>query len=149
MEVVNIVLFKGESGYGALSHFSEALSEALSEHGTSTQCLDLTLSEFQINWGKLFDEGLLACIGFNATGLDLQAHGMNLFDSVGLPFIGLLVDHPMHLQQRLQTPMVNLVLGMIEENHTSSLKRLCGLYRPSFHFPLAATQTQATLSPAL
>lgn len=136
---MRFVFFKGQSGYDAFSHFCDQLANALIATGAIVHKVDLADPHFQLDWSHLFDQGIDVCLGFNATALDITTSGINLYDGAGLPFIGLLVDHPLHLQRRLQTPMANLIVGTVDHAHGYSLNRICGLYRPHFHFPLAAT----------
>lgn len=138
--LMTIVFFNGESGYSALNHFTHSLAKALELTGAKTLVIDLADPDLRIEWGELLNNGLRACISFNCIGLDIVANGINVFDAIGIPFFGLLVDHPLHLRARIQTPMSNLIVGTIQPEHVKALSNLCGIYRHGFYLPLAGTQ---------
>lgn len=94
-----ILLFKGFSQYDVVRNFIDDLAMAFQALGKNTLVVDLASKEHtpQVIQNAFSVDCAFAC-GFNLNGSDLGfgQEGVKFFRDVGIPYVGMLVDHPLY-----------------------------------------------------
>jgi hypothetical protein len=118
-----IVLYKGQSQYDVLRIFIDQLAVAFSQQLGKQVCivdwLSLDITD-QLN--KAFSEPCEFVFAFNGVKGDLNANNKNLYETLDIPFIAALVDHPLYHLKRLETISNNMIVTCVDRAHVTYLK---------------------------
>lgn len=123
-----MILYKGQSQYGALRVHIDQLANALESLGYEPIVIDLLDADAITKTEKALTEGCLFAFSFNGMGIDLKVEERSVYDIVNIPYIAALVDHPHYHIGRLNTKMNNLVVTCLDRSH---LKFLSYYFEPN------------------
>lgn len=85
-----------------------------------------------------------AVISFNNIGMHLELDGeTNLWDHFQIPFFNILMDHPFHYQQAIETAPGQMRLLCMDRNHVEYVKRFFPNVSDVRFFPHAGIETDA------
>ena len=131
-----IVLFKtGESCYDSVNSMVVNLKKELELLGIICDEIDVSrapeqvLKDMEVITSRKYD----AAIAINAVGQqNVSLSGKNIFDLYEIPFINILLDHPMDHYANLKSTCSNYHVVCVDRNHLAFLKRyfpnLAGVY---------------------
>lgn len=114
-----LVLKPSEISYNSMATFTQTLCDALNQIQIETVIVS-NANEILSNL-----DGSIALITYNLC-VSYILEGENLFDTIGIPIINFIVDHPRFHEQALNLPLQNLYVVCIDEDHLNYVKR---------HFP--------------
>lgn len=101
---MRIALFKGDFRYDAVNAFTDGLADAFRTLGVQPMIVDLRSPRDELG-GQLSAvcdaDDVIALLGFNTLGSTVQVDGQPLYQSLGVPFISYLLDHPLFHADRL------------------------------------------------
>lgn len=112
-----MILYKGQSQYGALRIHIDQLADAFKILGYEPIVIDLLESDAITKIEKVLTEGCLFAFSFNGMGIDLKVGEESVYDIVNIPYIAALVDHPHYHISRLNTKMNNLIVTCLDRSH--------------------------------
>ena len=120
----NFVLIKGV--YDTMDLFTDEIIKELTLLGHS--CHVLHVETMDVDLKKMMeirrDFGLDAVIAFNNLGYNMgEEQGGNLWDSMGVKYINILMDHPFHYRKQLEGAPKNTTLYVIDKNHVTYVRR--------------------------
>ncbi|MGQ9825978.1 MAG: glycosyltransferase family protein [Desulfotomaculales bacterium] len=72
---------------------------------------------------------------FNAMGIDFTVENRSLYDFLGVPFVALMVDHPMYHIQRLSSDAKNLIVTFVDRTHLNFMSNYFSYQKNSFFLP--------------
>lgn len=133
----HVVIFTGQSSYNALSYLSRDLAHAMLEAGYSSEVLDLRRVSIPTELRRLQNGGDIAFFcAYSGLGADiLAADGRAIYDAVGIPYIGLMLDNPCYFPSRHMKQSSQVILLHGDDGHhdvsvsISPKKSLRGLFR--------------------
>lgn len=129
--MLRIILFKGQSQYGSLRLHIDQLAAALTTLGHEAVVIDLVLPTAFAQLQAALARPVHFVYAFNSMGVDLAADGRSLYDQLDCLFLTLHVDHPIHLWERLQTPLGRrYVVSFLDRSHVDLARRAF----PADHF---------------
>lgn len=118
-----IVLIKGQSQYNVLRYAIDLLAKGFEECGYQTVVIDgagnYTIGGFAALIREEMDDRGLFIFSYNAIMHEVfLENNMGLYDFLGYPCFGLLVDHPFYHKTRLiKTKGENITIGCIDRDH--------------------------------
>lgn len=119
--MARIVLFKGQSNYGALCLHTDRLAEAFANLGHQAEIIDVhtaqkngTLSPLLLN---TFSSPCDAVISFNGIGSGFTIKDQSLYNHFNLHYISVYVDHPSFHIPRLNQPITHHTLTFLDISH--------------------------------
>ncbi|MGF7059796.1 glycosyltransferase family protein [Brassicibacter mesophilus] len=113
-----IVMFKGQSQYDVLRVLIDYMAEAFESMGYNVDIIDLLNPNFaeEIN-RKIIHNKCDFVFSNNCIAIDLKINNENLYDKLGIPFIGVLGDHPVNqLSRIINSPKKALFVCIDKEN---------------------------------
>ncbi|MDB5467975.1 MAG: hypothetical protein JWQ46_2737 [Phenylobacterium sp.] len=114
---MRFALYKGQSQYGSLRLHVDQLAAALIGLGHETQIIDLMAPDAQAELGRALTDPPDCFFGFSGVGSDVQIEQVSAYDRLGSVYASLYVDHPVHHQQRLATPIRKNVAFFLDRSH--------------------------------
>ncbi|MDC7293605.1 glycosyltransferase [Butyrivibrio sp. DSM 10294] len=137
-----IVLFKmGESCYDSINAMVVNLKKEFELLGIICDEIDVSqapeqvLKYMEVITSRKYD----AAIAFNAVGQqDISLAGKNIYDLYEIPFINILLDHPMDHYASLKSTCNNYHIVCVDRNHVAFLKRYFPKLAGAYFLPLAA-----------
>ncbi|MGE3954395.1 MAG: hypothetical protein AB7F31_04260 [Parachlamydiales bacterium] len=130
----SVALFKSGSRYGAGAHFIDTLALAFKNLGVPATLLDPLADDFADQIAHLLRHPPDACLALNANSLEFRVEGRPLHELIGAPLIGLYIDDPLTLTDRLSHPQLA----------TFPCPRLAAWARERFGIPTACLYHGAT-----
>lgn len=112
-----IILYKGQSQYGALRVHIDQLARAFNNMGHEAVIVDFMDSK---PVDKLENELKIGCNFFfalNAIESDLKIGSKSIYDILNIPYITLLVDHPNYHIERLSNNISKYVVACLDKGH--------------------------------
>ena len=121
-----IVVIKGQSRYNVLrlacdliakgfeeNGYQVAIIDSLDENMTTQKFIDILIEEMKNNGKFIFS--------YNALFHNFIIDGkVSLYDQLGYPTLGLLVDHPYHHKERLECSQSdNIYIGVVDHDHVT------------------------------
>lgn len=144
----SIVLFKTE--LPTLNLFSDDLRKRFCELGYDIIDFDLSdgLNSMSKIYSKLQSEPIKAMIGFNSTLFTLKTpSGVNVWETLGIPTINILVDHPYWYHSILAETPANGIVLCIDQNHMKYINRFYPNIAISGFIPHGGSKVQTQVSP--
>ncbi|CAN5827649.1 glycosyltransferase [soil metagenome] len=114
---MRFVLFKGQSQYGSLRLHIDQLAAALIGLGHAAEILDLTAPEMVNRINATFADPPDCYFGMSGIGADIQSGANPIYDSLGVTYASLYVDHPVHHARLLAIPMRKKVAFFLDRSH--------------------------------
>jgi hypothetical protein len=119
--MVRAIILKGLSQYGALRLFADQLYKSFLELKIDSCIIDMT----ENNWIEVFENELrTGCnfvTAFNGIGSELKIKDKSLYDVVGIPYIGIYVDHPIYHIERLSNKIDKYIVTVVDSKHLDFL----------------------------
>jgi glycosyltransferase involved in cell wall biosynthesis len=119
--MARVVLYKGQSNYGALRIHIDQLANAFRILGHEVHVIDLLSENAMQQLSRVFQSRCDLVFSFNGMGIDLSVNEQSLYDVADVPFIAALVDHPHYHIERLRTKMSKLIVTCLDRSHLSFL----------------------------
>jgi glycosyltransferase involved in cell wall biosynthesis len=119
---MRIVLLKGQSRYGAQRLHVDQLSAALDAIGHVTAIADVSTNAGIVQLEAYASQGIDAVFAFNGVGSVFRIGEKSLFDLLKVPYVTLLVDHPVYHLERLSASMRNFVVATLDRSHGPFLR---------------------------
>jgi len=119
---MRIVIYKGTFQYDVVNDFATAVGAVLQSHGHEVVLLDLTLSKASQMLLETFQQPVDMVISFNGIGYNFTIENQSLYDYVNTVFVMWLVDHPVHLMERVTAKIQNKIVVCIDETHVDYLE---------------------------
>ncbi|MBO4912054.1 MAG: hypothetical protein J5504_04945 [Butyrivibrio sp.] len=137
-----VLLFKtADSCYESVNVMVDNLEKEYLKLGIECDEIDVSMNREQVLQAMgIIDSGRYdAAIAFNAVGQqDVTIAGENIFDHFGIPFINILLDHPMDHYLNLNSSCKNYHVVCLDRNHESFLKAYFHNLAGVHFLPLAA-----------
>lgn len=118
---MRVILYKGQSQYGALRTHVDQLAKAFKLVGHTSIVIDLLKNDAIEQLQKELNIGCNFVISFNGIGIDLKVGKKSVYDIVNIPFMAILVDHPLYHISRLDTKINKLVITCLDYKHLDFL----------------------------
>ncbi|VBB05510.1 glycosyl transferases group 1 [Lucifera butyrica] len=113
---MRVILLKGQSQYGVLRAFIDQIADALGELGIEASIVDLAEDAEGIrNLVKKFSREVDFVFSFNLVGAALMIQQELFFNIMKVPFVSVLVDHPVHHWERLHCGLQSMLLGAVDK----------------------------------
>lgn len=116
------------------------------------ECLVLDAAQMEQELFRLKDilqEPVTAVISLNNVGLHLELeNGKNIWDSFQIPFYNIMMDHPFHYKEALETAPAQMVLLCMDRNHVEYVKRFFPNVRTVRFFPHAGMKADGYMEAA-
>lgn len=90
----NILAFVGENENGILRDVSLGFMSTAEPYGVKGHLVDLLQPDWGAKADEVIREGVLVAIGFAGVGSQIEVHGRNFWDAIGVPFVSILSDPP-------------------------------------------------------
>lgn len=120
--MARICLIKGESQYDVMRHFSDLLADEFRKAGHDSVVLDMADPEWPKAAGELFATKTDLVVSFNAVGIDINTDGKSLFESLGIVFVAMLMDHPIHHLERLNAAPRGSLIVCVDQTHADFIQ---------------------------
>ncbi|KLU65873.1 hypothetical protein DEAC_c19090 [Desulfosporosinus acididurans] len=119
-----IVLLKGQSQYDVLRIFIDQLGAAFSQQlGKEVYIVDLLSPNMNDELNKAFSQPCEFAVAFNAMGGAINLDNQNMYDVLDIPFVAVLVDHPLYHEERLGL-VKNMIVTCVDRDHVNYLKQV-------------------------
>lgn len=116
MSSKNIVAFIGENENGILREASLDIMKPLAARGLSGHVININAPNWPELLAPIVDDGILMAWGLAGIGSELGNKGMNLWESLRVPFVSCMADCPCYFPTRHQPQSPFVALGyFIEE----------------------------------
>jgi hypothetical protein len=115
--LVRFILYKGQGQYGSLRLHIDQLDAALTGLGHESQIIDLTAEDAVRQMQASFQDPPDCYFGISGIGSDVQIEGVSAYDWIKRPYASLYVDHPIHHQGRLATPIARNIAFFLDRSH--------------------------------
>ncbi|MFC5469744.1 glycosyltransferase [Cohnella suwonensis] len=132
--MAKMVLYKGQSQYGALRVHIDQLAEAFRLLGHTPVVIDLVENDALTQLENALTSGSNFVFSLNAIGIDFKVGERSLYDVVNIPFVTALVDHPHYHIERLNNKISKSAVTCLDHSHLRFLSN----YYPSNHFKVKA-----------
>ncbi|BDH60833.1 hypothetical protein MTP04_09630 [Lysinibacillus sp. PLM2] len=119
---MRIVIYKGKFQYDVVNDFGTSIGEVLSKQGHEVLFLDLNSINIVNEILNTFKEPVDFVLSFNGIGYDLTYNGQSLYDFLKTPIVMWLVDHPIHILDRVTHPINHKIVICIDETHVDYLE---------------------------
>lgn len=103
-----VVLFLGDSNFGNIGSMVPALADGFREIGFDIRIIDVRTADYGTTLAGLADqEAIAAVVSVSGFGLPptSDAPAVRVFNDLDVPIIGLFLDHPFCLQERIELPL--------------------------------------------
>ena len=135
------IFFKGL--IDTLDLYTEEFVKIFTSQGSI--CLVLDAANMEDAWIQLkafLLEPVTAVISMNNIGLHLEIEdGINVWDHFQTPFYNILMDHPFHYKEALDTAPQQMTLLCMDRNHITYIKRFFPNIKKISFFPHAGIAT--------
>lgn len=121
-----VLLFKGKTQYGALNVFIDHLANAIEGMGTTPVVVDRNAADGGAGLiAEAFQSDCEFALGFNAIGSDLISNERSAYAQAGVPFVSVMVDHPVHHFQWYHENHArdDVLLAFADRDHIRYVKR--------------------------
>lgn len=118
---MNILLFKGESQYDVLRFFVDELKNGFETLGHQVYVVDLLKDNFHLSLTEAISYKCHFAAGFNAVGYALEMNDISFYDACNIPFIEILVDHPIYHLPRLKYNIEKSLITCVDRTHVDFL----------------------------
>ncbi|WP_195962663.1 glycosyltransferase family protein [Clostridium tyrobutyricum] len=119
--MIRAILLKGLSQYDALRLFAEELYKSFIKLKVETVVIDMTKK----NWIEVLENELrIGCnfvLAFNGIGSDLRIKNNSIYNVLGIPYIGIYVDHPIYHIERLSNNINKYIVTVVDKKHIDFL----------------------------
>lgn len=136
-----IILFKGI--YDTLDLFSNQLGEVFAGWGYDIFVYDAReeeKSKMQLLTVLKEQDGTAAVITFNNMGYNLEQDGVNVWETFGVPYMNILMDHPFHFERPLQHAPSTAIVLCTDRNHVKYIRRFYKNIRQTDFLPHAGIE---------
>lgn len=120
---MRIVIYRGKFQYDVVNDFGTSIGDVLSVLGHEVVFLDLnssnTINEDLLN---TFSKPVDFVLSFNGIGYNFTYEGISLYDYLKTPIVMWLVDHPVHIYDRITHPIKHKVVVCIDETHVDYIE---------------------------
>lgn len=123
--MARILLYKGQSQYGALRAHVDNLSKAFESLGHISVVIDFEEKDAL----KKLEKELNLCnfvVSFNGILSELSIDNKSAYNILNLPYITLMLDHPIYHLSRLDNKIDKFVVGCLDNNHLKFLNDYYG-----------------------
>lgn len=110
-------LFKGQSQYGSVRLHVDQLAGALTALGHEARVVDLMAEDSQAQLERSLEDLPDCFFGFSGIGSDLKLQGECAYDRLERAYASIYVDHPVHHQARLATPIRKSAAFFLDRSH--------------------------------
>ena len=139
---MNVLLIRRENVcYGSLDSFIDGIRDGLEACGAKTGILDVSndpthlSDEYTIS--ELAHSGYDAVLTFNAVGQqNYMINSENVWDTIGIPFINYIVDHPVQHRNAMTEHGDNYYVICIDKNHREYIKKYYPKIKEAYFVPL-------------
>jgi glycosyltransferase involved in cell wall biosynthesis len=118
-----VILFEG--AYATLDLFTEEIRTELEKRGYET--LVFNVNEYQGSLMKLaqfVQKPVKLVLAYNNLGFNMElVPGQNIWDSLGIAFVNILMDHPFHYKNALDKAPKNSYVLCVDRKHVEYIKR--------------------------
>lgn len=120
--MARIILYKGQSQYGALRMHIDRLAQAFKNIGHTSIVIDFEKPNALNKLEKELNTGCNFIFAFNVMGADFKAGDKLLCNLLNIPYIAALVDHPIyHMNSRLDTVINKFIVTCLDHKHLNFL----------------------------
>lgn len=119
--MARIILYKGQSQYGALRTHIDRLAQAFENIGHTSVIIDFQKPNAIHELEKELNTGCSFAFAFNSILVELKIGDKSLYDALNVPYIAALVDHPMYHKSRLDNNIKKFVVTCLDNKHLSFL----------------------------
>ena len=115
----SIILFKGQSQYGALNHWVDDLATTFQSLGFETITIDLLQEDHKQRLAEIWQlKNIKFFLGINGWGMNWGVQEQSAYDYLQVPFLGWFIDHPCYHFSRLN-PISSreMVLAFVDQTH--------------------------------
>lgn len=137
---MRIALFKGDFRYDAVNAFTDGLADAFAAAGVKPMVVDLRSPREELGQrlSEICDaDDLIALFGFNTLGSTVKVDGRPLHETLSVPFVSCLLDHPLFHADRL-TRLQDQPILCVDGGHVRFLESFGS---PQAHLALHAGAT--------
>lgn len=137
---MKILLIKRENVcYSSLTYFLNEIGNGLVKHGVTVDILDVSANPLlQPDDSRLYEiemAGYDVAFTFNAVGQqNYKINGENYWDSIGVPFINYIVDHPLQHHKALSEHGYNYYVICIDTFHKEFIRKYYPLIKDHIWF---------------
>lgn len=114
---MRFILYKGQGQYGSLRLHIDQLGAALTGLGHGAQIIDLMADDAVAQVHASVETPPDCYFGISGIGSDVTIEGASAYDRIGRPYASLYVDHPVHHQGRLATPIARNIAFFLDRSH--------------------------------
>lgn len=139
---MQILIYKGDSQYGAFDYFAQCLGDALKLRNHDVVIFDLNMENAMKQLSEIFiTKSFDIVIGFNGIGGDMEAENKSIYDILKTYYLGIFVDHPAFVVSRLVTPMNYFLASFLDKSHVDFVQNSMPESQIlKFFMPLSGTQ---------
>lgn len=119
--MARVVLFKGQSNYGALRVHIDQLAGALRQLGHDAVVIDLLAYNAIHLLNQTIKRQCDLFFAFNGIGCDIGSDNQLLYNALDVPFMAALVDHPNCHISRLDTKLKHYLVTCLDRSHIKFL----------------------------
>lgn len=115
--MARILLYKGQSQYGALRMHIDRLAEAFKNIGHTPVIIDFNKTNAINELEEELKTGCNFVFTFNSIGSELKVGEKSLYDLLNVPYITALLDHPIYHMSRLNNNIKKFVVSCLDHKH--------------------------------
>jgi spore maturation protein CgeB len=127
-----LLVFRSVARYDALGCFAERLVAGFRQLGHEVELLPYGGNDLAQQLTAAFRRGPQAVISFNGVGGELERSNDRLYSRLGIPYLTFMVDHPLYLWERLDTPIEGGHATFVDHTHVEFARRFIPGLAPSF-----------------
>jgi glycosyltransferase involved in cell wall biosynthesis len=119
--MARIILYKGQSQYGALRMHIDRLAQAFEKIGHTPIIIDFEKPEA---FSELENELNIGCnfiFAFNSIAAEIKIGDQSLYNMLNVPYIAAIVDHPIYHIPRLDNNINKFVVTCLDHKHLNFL----------------------------
>jgi hypothetical protein len=144
--MANIIVLKGGSQYSTLRVFSDDIANGFRLLGHRATVVDLLEPAFNRQLEAAVREGCDLAFGVNGYGCDLKTAKGVLWDTLGIPFVIALVDHPLVHMDRL-VAVQNCLITCTDRTHVEFISEYFKGAKATGFLPLAGCRRNLPTKP--
>lgn len=114
---MRVAIYLGNFQYGVVNDFAKSVGAILENYGVEVFYIDVTKALVADEFYRIFEDPIEFVLGFNGLGYELTENNMSFYDTRDITYVMWLVDHPVHLIDRVKIPIKNKVIICIDESH--------------------------------
>ncbi|WP_459478689.1 glycosyltransferase family protein [Clostridium saccharoperbutylacetonicum] len=119
--MARIILYKGQSQYGALRIHIDRLAQAFENIGNESVVIDFDESGAYMKLEKELNVGCNFLFSFNCIAADLKMEEESIYNVLNVPYIAAMVDHPIYHMPRLDNNIKKFVVTCLDHKHLNFL----------------------------